>query len=71
MLKSSAPAMIAAFILAGCVVINNGNDRASADECRAIDFQSLVGTNIAAITLPTDLDHRLSLIHISEPTRPY
>ncbi len=31
----------------------------TADTCGASDYASFIGTNIAAITLPADLDHRV------------
>lgn len=31
----------------------------AADECRSADYQSFVGSNVAAITLPADLPHRI------------
>ena len=34
-------------------------DNASTDQCGASGYQSLLGSNIAAITLPADLNHRI------------
>jgi hypothetical protein len=34
-------------------------EQPAADLCHAADYQSLVGSNIAAVTLPADLNHRV------------
>ncbi len=41
--------------LASCQSAGGG----AADECGAGDYQSLVGSSIAAVTLPADLNHRV------------
>ena len=51
-----AIALSGAMAIAGCVAVTDG---AETDTCGASDYQSLVGANIAAVTLPADLNDRL------------
>lgn len=62
MFKATAAAMFT-LILAACETAphNDANDDwgPGSDACGASNYQSLLGTNIAAITLPADLNHRI------------
>ncbi|WP_370338904.1 I78 family peptidase inhibitor [Parvularcula marina] len=57
---------VAAMALSACVIIVDNDDDHDytpkdepADECGAADYKSLVGSPIAAVTLPADLNARI------------
>ena len=49
-----APAVAATLLLAACAVAETGEDAA----CGADEYQSLLGSNIAAVTLPAESNIR-------------
>jgi hypothetical protein len=66
MLKEIASAAVALIALAACTPAKTDpapgqpDDGASpAGDCRADEFRSLVGSNVAAISLPAGLNHRI------------
>ena len=58
MMRSALTAATLALAAASCATTTN-DDHAASDQCGAAGYQSLIGSNIAAITLPADLNHRI------------
>ena len=56
MLKSTASIAAFALMITACESVY---DDAPASGCAVSDYASLVGTNVAAITLPAGLNHRI------------
>ena len=63
MFKATVTAAMFAFLLTACETAphHDANDDwgPGTDACGASGYQSLMGTNIAAITLPAELNHRI------------
>ena len=56
MLKSAIGAAAITLLVIGCETTSSNE---TPGICNAADYQSLIGSNIAAITLPSDLVHRI------------
>ncbi len=58
MFKATAAALFALPLIA-CGTATNTDPAPAADACGASGYQSLIGANIAAVTLPAELNHRV------------
>lgn len=56
MFKSTASVLAFAFMTTSCASVA---DTPQTNDCVASDYEASIGANIAAITLPAGLDHRI------------
>ena len=59
MFKPVSSVAIFALLLTACETAADAKSMPGPDACGASGYQSFVGTNIAAITLPAELNHRI------------